>query len=182
MPEVGETLELEVGPVAHGGFCVARYDGQAVFVRHSLPGETVRATVTEVRPRYLRADAVEVLTASEHRVTAPCSYAHAGGCGGCDWQHADLPYQRELKAAVVHEQLLRLAGLDLDVTVAAVPGSDDGLGWRTPGGVRRTTGRDDRAAQGAVPRDPAGRPLPDRPPRRDRARRRAPHLAVHQGG
>ena len=68
MPEVGDTLELEIGPVAHGGFCVARFDGQAVFVRHSLPGETVRATVTEVRPRYLRADAVEVLTPSEHRV------------------------------------------------------------------------------------------------------------------
>ena len=61
MPEIGDTLELEIGPVAHGGFCVARFDGQAVFVRHSLPGETVRATVTEVRPRYLRADAVEVL-------------------------------------------------------------------------------------------------------------------------
>ncbi|BEP16247.1 class I SAM-dependent RNA methyltransferase [Acidothermaceae bacterium B102] len=139
MPEVGDILELEVGPVAHGGFCVARFDGQAVFVRHSLPGETVRASVTEVRPRYLRADAVEVLTASEHRVEAPCEYAHPGGCGGCDWQHARLPYQRELKAAVVHEQLLRLAGLDLDVTVDAVPGSDDGLGWRTRVGfaVRR---------------------------------------------
>src|SRR3954453_17201274 len=139
MPEIGDSLELEIGPVAHGGFCVARYDGQAVFVRHSLPGETVRATVTEVRPRYLRADAVEVLTASEHRVVAPCPYAHASGCGGCDWQHADLPYQRELKAGVVHEQLLRLAGLDLAVTVEAVPGSDDGLGWRTRVGfaVRR---------------------------------------------
>ena len=139
MPEVGDTLEVEVGPVAHGGFCVARYDGQAVFVRHSLPGERVKVSVTEVRPRYLRADAVEVLEASEHRVEAPCPYARPGGCGGCDWQHAALPYQRELKAAVVREQLVRLAGLELEVTVEAIPGSDDGLGWRTRVGyaVRR---------------------------------------------
>ena len=38
VPAVGDTLELEVGPVAHGGFCVARHDGQAVFVRHSPAG------------------------------------------------------------------------------------------------------------------------------------------------
>ena len=42
-----------------------------------------------------------------------------------------LPAQRALKAAVVREQLARLAGLDLDVTVEAVPGDDGGLGWRT---------------------------------------------------
>ena len=44
---VGEVLEVEVGPVAHGGFCVARREGQVVFVRHTLPGELVRAKVTE---------------------------------------------------------------------------------------------------------------------------------------
>ena len=37
----------EVGPVAHGGHCVARHDGRVVFVRHALPGERVLAAVTE---------------------------------------------------------------------------------------------------------------------------------------
>ena len=37
-------VELDVGPVAHGGHCVARAEqGQVVFVRHALPGERVRA-------------------------------------------------------------------------------------------------------------------------------------------
>ena len=36
-------IELEVGPVAHGGHCVARYEGRVVFVRHALPGERVVA-------------------------------------------------------------------------------------------------------------------------------------------
>lgn len=35
---VGDRVEVEIGPVAHGGFCVARHDGQVLFVRHSLPG------------------------------------------------------------------------------------------------------------------------------------------------
>ena len=43
-------------------------------------------------------------------VEPPCPFAGPGRCGGCDWQHADLGHQRELKAAVVREQLHRLAG------------------------------------------------------------------------
>ena len=126
-------LELDVGPVAHGGHCVARHEGRVVFVRHALPGERVRAVVTDGGPtaRYWRADAVEVLVASPDRVTAPCPFAGPGACGGCDWQHATLEAQRQLKATVVAEQLRRLAGLERDVVVEAVPGDKDGLGWRT---------------------------------------------------
>lgn len=130
---VGTEYELEIGPVAHGGICVARHEGRVIFVRHTLPGERVRARVTEGMPtdRFLRADAVEVLTASPDRVAPPCRYAGPGRCGGCDWQHATLALQRELKAAVLAEQLRRLAGLDLSPVVEAVPGAEDGSGWRS---------------------------------------------------
>ncbi len=125
-------LELVVERVAHGGVCVARAaDGRAVFVRHAVPGERVRAVVTDERARYLRADAVDVLDPSPHRVVPPCPFAGPGRCGGCDWQHVALAHQRDLKAAVVHEQLSRLAGLDVPVVVEDVPGTGDGLGWRT---------------------------------------------------
>jgi tRNA/tmRNA/rRNA uracil-C5-methylase (TrmA/RlmC/RlmD family) len=43
----------------------------------------------------------------------------------------ELGAQRSLKAAVVREQLQRLAGLDVPVTVEAVAGDHAGLGWRT---------------------------------------------------
>lgn len=126
-------IVVEVTGVGHGGFAVARHEGRVVFVRHALPGERVRARVTEGGDdaRYWRADAVEVIDAAPGRVTPPCPYAGPGRCGGCDWQHADLPTQRQLKARVVREQLSRLAGLDRDVEVEAVPGDDAGLGWRT---------------------------------------------------
>ncbi|MDQ1747192.1 MAG: hypothetical protein QOD07_1455 [Frankiaceae bacterium] len=135
---------LEIERVAHGGVCVAHApDGRVVFVRHALPGEQVRVAVTEERSAYLRADAVEVVRASPSRVEPPCPYAGPGRCGGCDWQHVSLDEQRQLKAAVVREQLQRLAGIDLDVAVEPVPGDDDGLGWRTR--LRLAVGPDGRA-------------------------------------
>ncbi|WP_406512879.1 class I SAM-dependent RNA methyltransferase [Streptomyces sp. NBC_00161] len=111
---VGEEYEVEVGPVAHGGICIARTsDGRVLFVRHTLPGEKVIAKVTEgeADSRFLRADAITVLEASKDRVEAPCPYAGPGKCGGCDWQHAKPGAQRRLKGEVVAEQLQRLAGL-----------------------------------------------------------------------
>ena len=127
-----EMLDLDVSGVAHGGWCVARDSGgRVVFVRHALPGERVRARVTEATASFARAEAVEVLHASPDRVAPRCPHAHPGGCGGCDWQHADLAAQRRFKADVVRDQLRRIAGLDREVTVEPVAGDDDGLGWRT---------------------------------------------------
>ncbi len=105
--------------------------GRVVFVRHALPGERVLAVVTQVTARFARADAVQVLRPAADRVQPPCPHARPGGCGGCDWQHASLPAQRALKAAVIRQQLARIAGLDVPVTVEAVPGDMAGLGWRT---------------------------------------------------
>jgi tRNA/tmRNA/rRNA uracil-C5-methylase (TrmA/RlmC/RlmD family) len=140
---VGLEIELDIGPVANGGLCVARHEGQVVFVRHTLPGERVLARVTARDKKFLRADAIEILQASPDRVTPPCPFAGPGRCGGCDWQHASLAAQRRLKAAVVEEQLVRLAGIERTVLVeevqVPVEYSEDGepltvppgLGWRT---------------------------------------------------
>src|SRR4051794_41909123 len=79
----GREFEVEVGPVAHGGHCVARHEGRVVFVRHSLPGERVVVRVTEDRhPGFCRADAIEVLEPSPARVERPCPYSGPERCGG----------------------------------------------------------------------------------------------------
>jgi tRNA/tmRNA/rRNA uracil-C5-methylase (TrmA/RlmC/RlmD family) len=128
----GDVVEVTATDVAHGGWCVARPEsGPVVFLRHALPGERVLARVTEVNSRLARADAVQILDASPDRVEPPCRYAGPGACGGCDWQHAAPAAQRSLKAAVVRQQLRRLAGMDREVTVEALPGDEAGLGWRT---------------------------------------------------
>jgi tRNA/tmRNA/rRNA uracil-C5-methylase (TrmA/RlmC/RlmD family) len=133
-PKAGDLLDLDVGEVVHGGWCIGRSasaGGRVIFVRHALPGERVRAMITQTTSKFARADAVEVLTAAADRVEPRCPHARPGGCGGCDWQHASLPAQRALKAAVVRQQLRRIAGIDRDVLVEPLDGDTDGLGWRT---------------------------------------------------
>jgi tRNA/tmRNA/rRNA uracil-C5-methylase (TrmA/RlmC/RlmD family) len=136
-PRAGDVLDLTAGEAVHGGWCVARQDadasaraGSVIFVRHALPGERIRAVVTQTTSKFARADAVEILAASPDRVHPPCPHARPGGCGGCDWQHASLPAQRELKGLVIRQQLHRIAGIDREVTVEEL-GDSGGLGWRT---------------------------------------------------
>lgn len=140
--QVGESVEVVTEDVAQGGWCVARPAGLPVmFVRHALPGERVVARVTEVTSRFFRAEAIEILQRSPDRVEPPCPNAHPGGCGGCDWQHASLPAQRALKAAVLGQHLRRLPGFAHEIIVEPLPGDGPaeitarggtpGLGWRT---------------------------------------------------
>ena len=141
LPRVGARITLKAERVAHGGHVVARHEGRVVFVRHALPGEVVEVAITSAGPqgRFLRADAMSVIEASPDRVEPPCPYSGPGACGGCDWQHVSIEAQRLLKADILREQLHRLGGIDdidgvaleQSVTVEAVAGDIDGLGWRT---------------------------------------------------
>lgn len=125
-----ETFDLVLGAPSAGGSNVARLpDGRVAFVRHGAEGERVRAVLTEARARFVRADVLEVLEASPHRVEPPCPHAGPGACGGCDYQHLELGYQREVKARLLAEQLGHLARLELDLEVRAAPRA--GAGNRT---------------------------------------------------
>lgn len=125
---VGDVIgPLVVGPVAHGGHCVVRHEGRVLFVRHVLPGETVRVRITAIAARHAFADAVTIDRPAAERVVPACPVA--GECGGCDLQHATPAFARELKRRVVAEQLQRLAGWEWEGRVEAV--TPDALGWRT---------------------------------------------------
>lgn len=134
-------LELTVGPPANGGSCVARHDGRVVFVRGALPGERVRAAVTDERAKHWHATAVEVLDASPDRIDSLCPIAaeHHSGC--CDLAFVAPEAARRLKGEVVANQLGRLGGFAWSGAAEAL--DEDVLGWRTR--VRLDTGSDGRA-------------------------------------
>lgn len=124
----GDVLDVFIEKVAHGGHFIARHGGAVIFVRHAIPGERARITITSTGTSFNRGDVIEVLEASPDRVMAPCSFAHRNGCGGCDFQHISLDRQRALKADVITEQFSRIASMDLVVHVEEVA---EPLHWRT---------------------------------------------------
>lgn len=133
----GTEVELDVTNVAHGGISVARHDGRVIFVSDAIPGERVRARITDdSKKSFWRAETLEVVTASEHR--QPHVWSAAGidrapedRAGGAEFGHIEIGHQRELKRQVLADSLRRMAGVESDVTVDALPGSPDGTGWRT---------------------------------------------------
>lgn len=146
--QVGDIVELDVTGIAHGGVCVARHEGRVVFVSDTIPGERVRARVTEARKKsFARAATIEVLAASADR--RPHVWQEAAldrdpdeRAGGAEFGHIALERQRALKADVLIDALSRFGGLDADtiaeisggsLEVEAAPGDDEvnGLGWRT---------------------------------------------------
>lgn len=137
--DTAQTVDLEITGVAHGGIFVARHEGRVIFVPDAIPGERVRARITDdSRPAFWRAEALEVLEPAETR--RPHIWAEADIArpphvrpGGADFGHIRLDAQRELKARVLREAFERFAHLPIDVTVepAGADESTNGTGWRT---------------------------------------------------
>lgn len=125
-------LKLKIEKVAHGGVFIARHDNKVVFVSGALPGEVVNAKVVQDTKSFLRAETLEVIEPSEHRVKHFWKAA-LRGAGGAEFGHIALDYQRTLKTDVLREALSRMAGLESDVQVEPAPGDDkaNGLRYRT---------------------------------------------------
>ncbi|MEO9328633.1 class I SAM-dependent RNA methyltransferase [Gordonia aurantiaca] len=135
--ETARRIEVAVDRPANGGEAVGRADGRVLFVRGAIPGERVVAEITDDRhDSYWRADAVEILDPSPHRVPTPCPAA-AAGAGCCDLGHIDPDHGRRLKRDVLLDVLARVGHLD-DAAIAhtevagrgvvRLPGPD--TGWR----------------------------------------------------
>jgi 23S rRNA (uracil1939-C5)-methyltransferase len=111
-------LRLTIEKLVYGGEGLARLpadehgSGKAVFVPFVLPGETVEAALREQKPGFARARLDEVVAASPRRNAPRCPYFQR--CGGCHYQHTDYEHQLEIKAAILKENLRRIAKLELD--------------------------------------------------------------------
>jgi tRNA/tmRNA/rRNA uracil-C5-methylase (TrmA/RlmC/RlmD family) len=141
---VGDRHRVTVGVMVHGGHALAYLGKNTIFVRHACPGEVVIAQITSVSKKIIRADAIEIISASSDRVIPPCVLSVPGGCGGCDWQFAPVALQRQWKSRIISESLERHGGLSGQIVdVEPVNGDEDGLRWRARTHVTLITVEDD---------------------------------------
>ena len=143
MTSSAELLDLDITGIAHGGTFVARHEGRVVFVADAVPGERVRARLSEAPSdaphdtrRFWRAETVEVLEASPHRrphvwPEADVTHDPSARPGGADLGHIELGHQRVLKRQVLSEALDRFAGGGIEAPEVAGLDDSDGTGWRT---------------------------------------------------
>ncbi|WP_208317173.1 class I SAM-dependent RNA methyltransferase [Canibacter zhoujuaniae] len=140
---VGDDVVLDITGIAHGGVSVARHSsGRVVFVSDTLPGEQVRARIIELKKNFARAVTVQVLQPSPFRTAhvwaeADISRDPQDRVGGAEFGHIALGHQRDLKAQVLRDALIRQGRIAADavpnVSIDPLLGDDyeNGLGWRT---------------------------------------------------
>jgi tRNA/tmRNA/rRNA uracil-C5-methylase (TrmA/RlmC/RlmD family) len=97
-----ELVELAPDKLVGRGLCRAHDRGQTFLVSGALPGERVRARVTERRSKVILAQ-VEEVVGSPHPARCNAMCPHAPACGGCDWPHVEPRAGASLKALVAAE-------------------------------------------------------------------------------
>ncbi len=112
-------MELTIEKLIYGGDGLARLPadehgpGKAVFIPFVLEGERVEARVAEEKPGFARAQPQRILSPAPTRIEPRCPYFLS--CGGCHYQHTTYEHQLEIKAAILRENLARLAKIELAV-------------------------------------------------------------------
>ena len=118
-------MELTIEKLVYGGDGLARLPadergrGKAAFVPFVLEGETVEAILLEQKPGFARARADQIVAASPQRIEPRCPYFQR--CGGCHYQHTSYEHQLEIKAAILKENLRRIAKVELDIELKVHP-------------------------------------------------------------
>jgi 23S rRNA (uracil1939-C5)-methyltransferase len=103
--QLAQSKLIQIEKPIYGGAFLARMEGKAVFVPLTLPGEQVRARITQSKRGYDTADPDEIIAASPDRIAPACP--HFGPCGGCHYQHTNYETQLAFKQTILRETLQR---------------------------------------------------------------------------
>jgi len=118
-------LRLTIEKLVYGGDGLARLPAdekgraKSVFIPFVLAGETIEASLTEQKSSFARGRAEKILQSSPNRIEPACPYFNR--CGGCQYQHTSYDNQLEIKAAILKENLRRIAKIELDTELTVHP-------------------------------------------------------------
>ncbi|WP_407399125.1 class I SAM-dependent RNA methyltransferase [Treponema sp.] len=84
-----------------GGDCIGSLNGKKVFIPFAIPGEKLEVEITNEQRDYCNCRIIKIIEPSEHRVMPFCPLYTT--CGGCNMQHIDSAYQRELRSQILQD-------------------------------------------------------------------------------
>lgn len=116
-------MKLRIEKLVYGGWGLARLGDETepgsrlfrgkekpgqltVFVPDVIPGEEVQASIHSAEKGYTKANLLNVIDPSLHRVQPLCPLF--GSCGGCHYQHIRYTAQLSFKQAILEETLWRI--------------------------------------------------------------------------
>lgn len=114
--------DITIEGIAAAGKCIARYDGQVVFVTGVAPGDVADIKIIRRKKSFLEAIPLEIKSYSDKRQEPFCE--HFGVCGGCKWQHIDYQGQVGYKQQEVADQLQRIGKVTFPQISPVIPSSE----------------------------------------------------------
>lgn len=97
---------IKIEALAAEGTCIAKYEGQVIFVTQVAPGDICDLRITKKKKSFLHAVPVKFHEYSTLREEPFCQ--HYGTCGGCKWQHLNYEAQLDSKKQVVIDSFERI--------------------------------------------------------------------------
>lgn len=132
-----QILRLCVESLSSDGNGVAHWEGQAVFVPGTAPGDEAEVRIVKPMKGYAFGRLEKLLVPGPGRIAPDCPAA--GPCGGCGLRHIDYETECAAKTRFVQDAFSRLGGLQ--VPVLPVIGAPDAARYRNK--VQLPVGQDE---------------------------------------
>lgn len=111
----GDMIELDITDMSTTGEGIGKTGAFTWFVKDSVVGDRISASVMKTKKSYGYARLNKVLRASKDRIEPKCSVARA--CGGCSLQNMSYERQIELKDKMIINNLIRIGKFPKDYFV-----------------------------------------------------------------
>ncbi len=105
-----DIINLNIESCSSNGSGIGKYDGMAIFVPATAPGDEISAHILKAKKNYAFAKVEAVLSPSKDRIAPECPVYLK--CGGCVFSHMKYDAEKEIKADHVRECLKRIGGIN----------------------------------------------------------------------
>lgn len=108
-----QDITVTVESLTNEGSGVGHYDGQAVFIGGSAPGDTVKCHIIKAKKTYAVGKLTEIVIPSADRIKPDCPVF--GRCGGCAYRHISYDAECIIKQKNIADSFERIGKLSVPV-------------------------------------------------------------------